>query len=79
MGQACADLVVGCHALDSDSVKMMCDSEAVQDPNVPLDFRMEDPDSPTYQANEADYERGCRDGFRDNPPSFTTRPPPTGH
>jgi hypothetical protein len=66
----------GCSEPKSDTAKLACDGGWVSDENVPADMKIGDPDTPTYQASKDEYVRGCRDGFRDHPPSptVTTRP-----
>jgi uncharacterized protein DUF2510 len=71
----------GCSNTDPDTTKQACGGARVDDPNIPADFKVEDPDTSGHQAKEDDYMRGCRDGFRDHPPSptKTTIPqPPRG-
>lgn len=66
----------GCSKPDSDTAKEACGGSFLEDENVPMEMRIDDPDSGTYQAKKNEYVRGCVDAFRDHPPSPTvaTRP-----
>lgn len=61
----------GCSEPGPDTIKQACGGGWVGDENVPAEMKVADPDSGTYQANKDDFVKGCRDAFRDHPPSPT--------